>query len=185
MSCSFLVIIMFIEMKKQRLNFKFGKAEMWLRYDIQAFCNIEDAGFSPFDVISQSDNPKAIRCFLSNGLADWYNSIDDNNSLDDYVNGVMSAEGAQAEIITYIHAAVLLALPKSYISKKKKKNNAPKADILCLMTMFVDVMGAPLSEFLSSTLREATGRWERYAIAMGYQAPAEKFSSFEDDDDDE
>ena len=184
MSCSFFVIIMFIEMKKQRLNIKFGQAELWLRYDIQALYNIEDAGFYPFDVISQSDNPKAIRCFLRNGLADWYNSTEDNHSLDEYINGLMSAEGTQIDIITFIHAAIVLSLPQSFASKKKNKKQ-PKFNILGLMTLFTDVMGAPRSEFLCSTLREAIERWDRYAVVMGYQAPAEKFSSFEDDDEEE
>ena len=53
------------------------------------------------------------------------------------------------------------------------------------MSMFVDVMGASRVEFMSSTLREVSERWERYAIAMGYQKPVETFRWFDDDDDDD
>lgn len=175
---------MFIEMKKQVLNFRFGKAELWLRYDISAFYHIEDSGYSPFDFLSQIDDPKAVRCFLQNGLSDWYNSVEDHNDLDCYVNGLMCAEDYQAELIAYIQAAILLALPKAPRGNGRK-NGGAAANILGLMSAFVDVMGAPRSEFMSSTLREATERWERYAVAMGYQKPVEKFKRFDDDDEDD
>ncbi len=176
---------MFIEMDKQVLNFRLGKAEMWFRFDIQAFYNIEKAGFSPYDIISQSGDPKAVRCFLRNGLLDWYESVEDRNSLDSYLNGLMSADGYQTELVSLLQAAILLALPKASVGRKKKSKSGGAVNILGLMSMFVDVMGAPRSEFMSSTLREATERWERYAVAMGYQKPAEKFKRFDDDDDDE
>lgn len=176
---------MFVEMDKQVLNFKLGKAKMWFRYDIQAFYNIEKSGYSPFDIISQIVNPKAVRCFLRNGLADWYNDLeDDYNDLDEYVNGLMSAEGFQAELITYMQAAIILALPKAPTGNKRK-NNGGNFDVLGLMSLFVDVMGASKEEFMHSTLREVTERWERYAVAMGYQKPVETFKRFDDDDDDE
>lgn len=172
---------MFIEMKKQKLNFSFGKAELWLRYDIAAFYRIEDWGYSPFDFLSQSDDPKAVRCFLRNGLLDWYNSTGDSKGIDFYVNGLMCAEKDQAELIAYIQAAILLALPKAPKGNGRKSGGG-EANILGLMSVFVDVMGAPRSEFMSSTLREATERWERYAAVMGYLAPTEKFSRYDDDD---
>lgn len=175
---------MFIEMDKQVLNFKLGEAEMWLRYDIQAFYNIEKSGYSPFDIISQSNDPKAVRCFLQNGLADWYNELDDVNDIDEYVNRLMSAEGFQTELTALMQTAILLALPQAPIGNKKK-SSGETLNILSLMSMFVDVMGASKVEFMSSTLREATARWERYAVAMGYQEPVEKFNRFDDDDDDE
>lgn len=176
---------MFIEMDKQRLNFKLGNAVMWFRYDIQAFYNIEKSGFSPFDIISQSKDPKAVRCFLRNGLADWYSDLaNDNNDLDAYVNGLMSAEGFQTELLAYIQAAILLALPQAPVGNKKKSEGGAH-NILGLMSMFVDVMGASRAEFMCSTLREATERWERYAVAMGYQKPVETFRRFDDDDDDD
>lgn len=173
---------MFTEIDKQVLNFTFGNASMWLRYDIQAFHDIERSGYSPFDIILQSADPKAVRCFLENGLADWYNELeDDENDIDRYVNGLMSAEGYRTEIIAYIQAAIALALPEVPIGKKKKSSGGVQ-NILGLMSMFVDVMGATKEEFMSSTLREATERWERYAVAMGYQKPAETFRRFDDDD---
>ena len=176
---------MFIEMDKQVLNFKLGNAAMWFRYDIQAFYNIEKSGYSPFDILSQSTDPKAVRCFLRNGLADWYSDLkDDHNDLDSYVNGLMSAEGFQTELIAFMQAAIMLALPRASVGNKKKSDGGAP-NILGLMSMFVDVMGAPKAEFMSSTIREATERWNRYAVAMGYQKPAEKFSRFDDDDDDE
>lgn len=177
---------MFIEMDKQVLNFKLGKACMWFRYDIQAFYNIEKSGFSPFDILSQSTDPKAVRCFLRNGLTDWYNDLPecDENDIDKYINGLMSAEGYQTELLAYIQAAIMLALPQAPIGRKKKSEGG-KQDILGLMSMFVDVMGASRAEFMSSTLREASERWERYAIAMGYQKPVETFRRFDDDDDDD
>ena len=176
---------MFIEMDKQRLNFKLGAAEMWFRYDIQAFYNIEKSGYSPFDILSQSTDPKAVRCFLRNGLADWYSDLeDDYNDLDSYVNGLMSAEGFQTELVALIQAAIMLALPRASVGNKKKSDSGAP-NILGLMSMFVDVMGAPKAEFMSSTIREATERWNRYAVAMGYQKPVEKFKRFDDDDDDE
>ena len=176
---------MFIEMDKQRLNFKLGAAEMWFRYDIQAFYNIEKSGYSPFDILSQSTDPKAVRCFLRTGLADWYNDLeDDYNDLDSYVNGLMSAEGFQTELIALVQAAIMLALPRASVGNKKKSDSGAP-NILGLMSMFVDVMGAPRAEFLTSTIREATERWNRYAVAMGYQKPVEKFKRFDDDDDDE
>lgn len=178
-------VIMFVEIDKQVLNFRLGNAEMWLRYDIQAFYNIEKSGYAPFDIILQCSDAKAVRCFLRNGLSDWYReSSDDKNSLDDYVNGLMSTEGFQTELVAYIQAAIMLALPAAPIGNKKK-SDVSSDSFLWLMTMFVDVMGAPRDEFMSSTLREATERWERYAVVMGYQKPAEKFSRFDDDDDDE
>lgn len=175
---------MFIEMDKQVLNFRLGKAEMWFRFDIQAFYNIEKAGFSPYDIISQSGNPKAVRCFLRNGLSDWYSCTGDTRGIEPYVNGLMCVEDFQSELIAHIQEAILLALPKAPKGKRQKKSGG-SANILGLMTVFVDVMGAPRSEFMSSTLREAAERWERYAVAMGYQKPAEKFKRFDDDDDDE
>lgn len=175
---------MFVEIDKQVLNFMLGSAEMWLRYDIQAFYNIEKSGYDPFDIISQSNDPKAVRCFLENGLADWYKELDDANDIDDYVNGLMRAEGFQAELTTLMQAAILLALPQVPVGNRKKSESGTN-NILPLMSMYVDVMGASKAEFMSSTLREATERWERYAVAMGYQEPAEKFNRFDDDDDDE
>lgn len=175
---------MFIEMDKQVLNFRLGKAEMWFRFDIQAFYNIEKAGFSPYDIISQSGDPKAVRCFLQNGLSDWYSCIGDTKGIEPYVNGLMCVEDFQTELIAHIQEAILLALPKAP-KGRVRKNGGGSANILGLMTVFVDVMGAPRSEFMSSTLREAAERWERYAVAMGYQKPVEKFKRFDDDDDDE
>lgn len=176
---------MFIEMDKQVLNFKLGNAAMWFRYDIQAFYNIEKSGYSPFDILSQSTDPKAVRCFLRNGLADWYSDLEgDYNDIDSYVNGLMSAEGFQTELLTLMQAAIMLALPRVSVGNKKKSDGGAP-NILGLMSMFVDVMGASKAEFMSSTIREATERWNRYAVAMGYQKPAEKFSRFDDDDDDE
>ncbi len=96
----------------------------------------------------------------------------------------MSAEGYQTELLAYIQAAIMLALPQAPIGRKKK-SEGDKQDILGLMSMFVDVMGASRAEFMSSTLREASERWERYAIAMGYQKPVETFRRFDDDDDDD
>ena len=172
---------MFIEMRKQRFEFSFGNAKLWLRFEIQAFYNIENSGYVPFDIISQSTDPKAVRCFLRNGLADWYNSIEDNeNEIGHYVNMLMSAEGFQNELTAYIQAAIILALPQASVGNKRKSDAGE--NILGLMSSFVDVMGASKDEFMSSTVREAVERWERYAIAMGYQKPAEKFSRFDDDD---
>ncbi len=175
---------MFIEMDKQVLDFKLGEAAMWFRYDIQAFYNIEKSGYSPFDIISQSNDPKAVRCFLQNGLADWYNELDDANDIDEYVNRLMSAEGFQTELTALMQAAILLALPQVPVGNKRKGDSSAQ-NILGLMSMFVDVMGASKAEFMSSTIREATERWERYAVAMGYQEPVEKFNRFDDDDDDD
>lgn len=172
---------MFIEMKKQRFDFTFGTAKLWLRYDIGAFYNIEESGYSPFDIISQSNDPKAVRCFLENGLADWYESIDDTNGIDEYVNSLMSAEGYQTELLTLMQSAVLLALPQGRIGNKREKPDS-SGNILNLMTAFVDVMGASKEEFIHSTMREASERWERYAVAMGYIKPAEKFRRYDDDD---
>ena len=171
---------MFVEMKKQRLEFRFGEVTMWLRYDIQAFYNIEDSGFSPFDILSQSRDPAAVRCFLKNGLADWFGTFDGLFDNEFCVNRLMSAEGFQTELIAYIQAAIMLALPKTAIGNRRK-NDTGDSNILGLMSMFVDVMGASREEFMSSTLREATERWERYATAMGYMKPAEKFSRFDDE----
>ncbi|MCM1335654.1 MAG: hypothetical protein NC084_12150 [Bacteroides sp.] len=176
---------MFTEMDKQVLNFRFGKAEMWFRFDIRAFYNIEKSGYSPFDILSQSDDPKAVRCFLRNGLSDWYEDTADQNSLDSYLNGLMSAESYQKELVALLQAAIMLALPRAVKGKRKKNEGGGAGNILGLMSAFVDVMGASRSEFMQSTLREATERWERYAVAMGYQKPAEKFKRFDDDDDDE
>lgn len=174
---------MFIEMDKQVLPFKFGSAAMWLRYDINAFYNIEKSGYSPFDIISQSGDPKAVRCFLENGLRDWYygDGVDDYHDIDSYINGLMSAEGFQIELVAIIQSAVLLALPPAPHGKPRKKNNEDM-DILGLLTAFVDIMKAPRSEFMSSTIREAKDRWDRYAVAMGYQEPVETFKRFDDDD---
>lgn len=169
---------MFIEMKKQVLNFGIGKAELWFRYDIQALYNIENSGFDPFDIFKQRDNPKAVRCFLENGLADWYKGVDDNNSLDEYVNRLMSMEGFQTELIAYIQAAIMLSLPNQRGSSKEKRE---KFSILSLMTACVDVMRMPMSEFMGSTIREASDRWERYAVAMGYRKPVETFKEFDDE----
>lgn len=172
---------MFIEIEKQVLNFKLGKAAMWFRFDIQAFYNIEKSGFSPFDIIAQSKDPKAVRCFLRNGLLDWYNDLEDDfNDLDSYVNGLMSAEGFQTALIAYIQAAIMLALPVPSQGNKQKSEGGAN-NVLGLMTLFIDVMGASKEEFMKSTLREATERWERYAQAMGYQKPVETFSRFDDD----
>jgi len=173
---------MFIEMKKQRFAFSFGKAQLWLRYDIRAFFNIEDSGYKPFDIISQCGDPAAVRCFLENGLSDWYNSVRrDKNSLDEYVNRLMSAQDYQTELIAVIQSAILQALPEPVRGSRRKE--AGDANILSLMTAFVDVMGASEEEFMSSTVREASARWERYAVAMGYMKPAERFSRFDDDED--
>lgn len=170
---------MFIEMKKQRLDFMFGQARLWLRYDIRAFYNIENSGYDPFDILSVCKDPKAVRCFLENGLADWYSTVPDEMSVTEYVNKLMSAEGYQTELLTYIQAAVILALPKRKVGNTKK--NTGRSDILGLMTAFVDVMKAPEIEFWKSTLREASERWERYAVAMGYQKPVEVFTEFDDE----
>ena len=169
---------MFIEMKKQRLPLSCGGAEMWLRYDIRAFYNIEDSGFSPFDILSQCSDPKAVRCFLTNGLYDWYSQIPDRNDISEYVNRLMLDED-QAQLITSIQAAILLALPEPVRGRKEKSSG--EANILSLMTVFVDVMKASEEEFLTSTVREATARWERYAEAMGYAEPAERFSRYDED----
>lgn len=170
-------------MKKQRFDFSVGKAKFWLRFDIQAFYNIEDSGYAPFDIISQCDDPKAVRCFLENGLADWYNELEyDENDIDEYVNRLMNVGDFQTELVAFIQAAIMLALPRASVGNKKKSDGGAP-NILGLMSMFVDVMGAPKAEFMSSTIREATERWNRYAVAMGYQKPAEKFSRFDDDDD--
>lgn len=171
---------MFVEMKKQRLEFRFGEVTMWLRYDIQAFYNIEDSGFSPFDILSQCRNSAAVRCFLKNGLADWFISFGEYFDDERCVNSLMSAEGFQTELIGYIQAAIILALPKAAIGNRRK-NDDKENNILGLMSMFVDVMGASREEFMSSTLREAVERWERYATAMGYIKPAEQFSRFDDE----
>lgn len=172
---------MFIEMKKQRFAFSFGKAQLWLRYDIRAFFNIEDSGYKPFDIISQCGDSAAVRCFLRNGLADWYKSADDENSLDEYVNRLMSANDYQTELVALIQSAVIQALPEP--SRGNRKKETGEANILSLMTAYVDVMKASEEAFMSSTVREASARWERYAVAMGYMKPAEKFSRFDDDED--
>jgi len=173
---------MFIEMKKQRFDFSVGKAKFWLRFDIQAFYNIEDSGYAPFDIISQCDDPKAVRCFLENGLADWYNELEyDENDIDEYVNRLMSVEGFQMELVAYIQAAIMLALPQVEMGSRRTQSDSSSSNILGLMTVFVDVMGASKEEFMSSTIREVSDRWERYAVSMGYKKPVEQFSKYDDD----
>lgn len=172
---------MFIEMKKQTLAFQFGGVRFWLRYDIRAFYHIEEEGYSPFDFLSQSGDPKAVRCFLRNGLADWYGGIRDENGIDAYVNRLMCARDFQKELIGSVQAAILLALPDAPRGNGRK-SGGKSANILGLMSAFIDVMGAPHDEFMRSTPREAAERWERYASVMGYIKPAEKFSRYDDDE---
>ena len=99
--------------------------------------------------------------------------------ISEYVNRLMNAEELQTELIAYIQGAIILALPKAAVGNKKKPKG--ESSILSLMTVFCDVMGASRKEFLSSSVREASERWERYAVAMGYQKPIQTFSRYDDD----
>ena len=146
--------------------------------------NIENSGLDPFDILTHSNDPKAVRCFLENGLSDWYNSSAHLEGLSEYVNLLMSAEGFQLELLTYMQTAVLLALPVRKVGNVHKKETETSGNILSLKTAFVDIMGASEADFMSSTVREASERWERYAEAMGYTKPAQKFSRYDDYDDD-
>lgn len=170
---------MFVEMKKQRLEFSCGKVRLWLRFDIKAFYIIEDSGYSPFDILSQSSDPKAVRCFLENGLRDWHNSEEDFYDISEYINLLMGDDSFRIELLALIQQAIILALPKAKIGNKRDMQGG--SSILGLMTAFCDIMGGSKEEFMDSTVREAAERWERYAIAKGYKKPAEKFSRYEDD----
>ena len=138
-------------MDKQVLKFNLDNMEMWFRFDIQALYNIEKSGYSPFDIISQSNDAKAVRCFLQHGLADWYDDLEnDYNDIDDYVNAIMSKGDFQTKLIALLQAAILLALPKAPIGNRRKIEDND-TNILSLMTLFVDVMGAPRFEFMKSS----------------------------------
>lgn len=171
---------MFIEATRQTVLLKFGAAELWLRYDNKAFLNIENNGFEPFNILSQADNPEAVRCFLTAGLDDWVQSVSwSERSAAGIVNRLMSAEGYADTLTATIQAAVILALPSA--AKGNKRNNEGNTDIRMLMTVFCDVMGRSEADFWSSTLREVNERWERYAEAEGRKKPAEEIREFDDD----
>ena len=172
---------MFIEADKKITPFCFGKATFWLRYDNRAFLNIEKEGFEPLNIINHSSNPKAVRSFLVNGLADWGKaSRHSREEIKHIANMLMTAEDFADVLITVIALAIVNALPAAPIGNKKPEKEG-KSDITSLMTCFCDIMGRSEEEFWSSTLREVHERWERYAVATGKIKPVEEFREFDDD----
>lgn len=168
---------MYKELSKQKLNFRFGKAELWLRYDIEACMNIENAGFLPLDILSVQKNAKAVRVFLTNGLSDWYRNTEREAELSEIVNALMKS--GSSEIINAISEAVLLAHPRPALGNAKKTAGG-HGDMRSMQTLYCDVMGKSDESFMRSTFREALERWERYAEATGRKKPVEVFNQYDD-----
>lgn len=172
---------MFIEADRCITPFRFGKAELWFRYDNMAFLNIEKDGYEPLNILKYIKDPKAVRSFLRHGLYNWGKAYGySDNDISDTANILMLVEEYSDDIIITIENAVISALPPVSFGKKKE-NNKEKWDVRPLMTCFCDIMGRSTEEFWSSTLREIHERWERYGMATGKIKPVEEFSIFDDD----
>ena len=165
---------MFTEIEKKSLDFNIGGIKLSLRYTNRAFLSIEKSGYEPFDMLKNSADPNAVRCFLSAGLAENMGSV----SADYAANKVMMLTSHSETIIAMIQAAIILAMPVAHIGAKDKERKSADAGVI--MTYYCDVMGRSEEEFWSSTLREVTSRWERYAVAEGFIKPAEQFAQFDD-----
>ncbi len=79
--------------------------------------------------------------------------------------------------------AVSAALPKPdpSIVQKPRSSNEKEFSFARLRTLICDVMGKSEEFFWSSTLSELLGRWQEYAVVMGYAEEPERIMEFDDE----
>lgn len=167
---------MFIEIDKKRTEFPFGEAVLWLRFDNRALLSIEKAGFNPFDTRVISDSASAARIFISEGLRDCTEKLGASERMAEITNALMSDNSER--ITELIQRAILEALPADVFTAKS--NGGARGNAGILLSAYCDIMHKPEEEFWSSTLREVTERWERYAILKGYKKAPIQIKRFDD-----
>lgn len=168
---------MFIEIEKKRTEFPFGETKLWLRFDNRAFLNIEKTGLCPFDTRIISENAAAARVFISEGLRDCLEKLNAADRTSEIINSLMS--GDKERLITIIQYAVLEALPTAGAAEAGQ-NGGAKGNAGTLLSVYCDIMHRPEEEFWSSTLREVTERWERYAVLKGYKKAPIQIRRYDD-----
>lgn len=168
---------MFIEFEKKHIEFPFGNANLWFRFDNKAFLNIEKKGLNPFDTRVLYENSAAARLFIAEGLQNCLEELNITSRTREIVNTLMASE--KERIIKTIQLAVLEALPAECLDKKVN-NNSGKGNAGTLFSLYCDIMHHSEEEFWNSTLREVTERWERYAILKGYKEAPLQIQRFDD-----
>ena len=166
---------MLIELYNENYPLKIGNAELYLRYDMKAFLNIEKQGVDFLNV--SGITAKTARIFLRYGLECYFSENEfaeaERNSL---TNSVFNAAKADY-LLTAIQEAVILALPKPIIGAK---STGGKLDFKQIRGLFCDMMNKPDSLFWGSTLREILERWDSYAIFNGYTKAPIQVKQFDD-----
>ena len=168
---------MFIEIEKKRTEFPFGEAKLWFRFDNRAFLNIEKSGLCPFDTRDISENAAKARVFISEGLSDCLKTLGANERKDEITNALMS--GGSESVTTLIQRAVLEAIPTAG-TVETEQNGGAKGNAGTLLSVYCDLMHRPEEEFWTSTLREVTERWERYAVLKGYKKAPIQIRRYDD-----
>lgn len=168
---------MFIEIEKKRTEFSFGKTTLWFRFDNRAFLNIEKSGLCPFDTKDILNNAAAARAFISEGLRTCLETLGVDERKDEIINALMS-DGNES-ITALIQRAVLEAIPTAG-TVETEQNGGAKGNAGTLLSVYCDLMHRPEEEFWTSTLREVTERWERYAVLKGYKKAPIQIRRYDD-----
>lgn len=158
--------------ERKKLYFKFGGADLYLRYDMAALLKLEKSNIDLYKgIVIELLKRVAFRIGLESCIAET--DIDEKYIYD--VEAAMSAD----EIGKLVEEATLLSLPDPVVGAKPKPGST---DYVQLFALFCDIMGKPDELFWSSTVKEIIQRWDKYAEINGYKKPAEKVRRYEDVD---
>lgn len=162
-----------------RYAFKFGGAQLSLRYDMRALLLLEEKGLDFLRIFASDITRSDVLEYFAVGIEQ---KDIPRKKLDD----ILSAVGA-ATIAAHCREAMIMALPQDdpYIIPPKpteKPQNDGRSTFVQLYTLVCDVMGKPDEFYWSSTLRELMDRWQNYAIVKGYMKPPERVQMYDTED---
>lgn len=164
--------MLLLDLLKKSYSFKCGECEISLRYTLAALLSLEEQGLTFSDIFKEKLTGDEILKFFSAGLCE--------KLPEDYVFKVADALGFE-KLWGYCAEAMLQAFPKP------EKNVVPRLpspedeefSFARLRALICDVMGKSEAFFWDSTLAELIGRWQEYAVAMGYAEEPEKILEFD------
>lgn len=163
--------IMLAGLERQGIDFVFGEASVRLRYDMAALLILEKRGLECSRIFSEDITDDELQLFFGAGLG----------KLKCRAEKLFSGIG-RTEVLFLCRAAILLALPeedKQRIPTPQSADAPPFDPHEQLFTLICDVMRKPEEFFWTSTLRELTARWVRYAVCKGYAKAPERVQMFD------
>lgn len=155
---------------RQSVKFRYGNAPVCLRYDMAALLFLEKRGIDLPRIFGEITDDE-LKAFFEAGLGELKSCTEK-----------LFTTIRRSDILTLCRAAVMEALPKDdplRIPKPPSAGAPPFDPQEHLFTLICDVMGKPEDFFWTSTLRELTERWERYAVSKGYAKAPERIQMYD------